>query len=79
VEITLETGRSHQIRAHFSHLGFPLLGDKKYGKKPWSEIFHRPALHACRLKFFSPGERRWIEVEAPLPKDIQDLLVLLGG
>jgi 23S rRNA pseudouridine1911/1915/1917 synthase len=79
VEVTLETGRSHQIRAHFSHLGFPLLGDKKYGKKPWSEIFHRPALHACRLKFFSPGERRWIEVEAPLPKDIQDLLVLLGG
>ena len=79
LEVTLETGRSHQIRAHFAHLGSPLVGDKKYGKKPWSEIFHRPALHAVRLRFRSAGESRSVEVEAPLPLDMQELLKSLGG
>lgn len=74
VEVNILTGRSHQIRAHFSHTGHALLGDRKYGKKPWSEIFPRPALHAYRLEI--PGG---IKVEAPLPEDMQALLKKMGG
>lgn len=73
VEVNIITGRSHQIRAHFSHAGHALIGDRKYGKKPWSEIFTRPALHAHRLVL--PG----LNIECPLPEDMQALLKKLGG
>jgi RluA family pseudouridine synthase len=73
VEIQLHTGRSHQIRAHFAHAGHSLIGDRKYGKKPWSEIFHRPALHAFRLEL--PGAK----IECPLPEDMKELHAKLGG
>lgn len=73
VKIRLLTGRSHQIRVHFSHAGHALLGDKKYAKKPWSEIFHRPALHAFELEM--PGLR----LRAEPPQDFQDLLKKMGG
>jgi RluA family pseudouridine synthase len=78
VRIKLRTGRSHQIRVHFSHAGHALIGDKKYAKKPWSEIFGRPALHAGEIEFpeGSEGQRK---VRAPLPADMQALLVKLGG
>lgn len=77
MEVRIITGRSHQIRVHFSHTGHALLGDKKYAKKPWSEIFTRPALHAHRLKF--PSAKGEILIESPLPEDMRDLLVRLGG
>jgi RluA family pseudouridine synthase len=73
VEVRLHTGRSHQIRAHFAHAGHALIGDRKYGKKPWSEIFHRPALHAFRLEL--PGAK----IECPLPQDMKELHAKLGG
>ena len=73
VRVSLPTGRSHQIRVHFSHAGHALLGDKKYAKKPWSEIFARPALHSAELEL--PG----LKVEAPLPDDMKSLLSKLGG
>lgn len=78
VEVALHTGRSHQIRAHFAAAGHALLGDKKYAKKPWSEIFGRPALHAWRLTL--PAEAGLAgPLEAPLPEDFRGLLVRLGG
>jgi 23S rRNA pseudouridine1911/1915/1917 synthase len=51
VQCWLETGRTHQIRAHFSHIGHPLLGDILYGGKP---LFNRQALHAAKLEFTHP-------------------------
>lgn len=78
VEVRLVTGRSHQIRAHFSAAGHALIGDKKYGKKPWSEIFNRPALHAHRLEIPDAKGSR-ITVSAPLPEDMESLLLRLGG
>jgi RluA family pseudouridine synthase len=71
VRVRLETGRSHQIRVHFAHAGHALLGDRKYAKKPWSEIFPRPALHSAELRV--DGKT----YEAPLPNDIKGLLAKL--
>jgi RluA family pseudouridine synthase len=73
MRIRLLTGRSHQIRVHFAHAGHALLGDRKYAKKPWSEIFPRPALHAAELEVNGRA------FTAPIPQDIQDLLAKLGG
>ncbi len=51
VKCWLETGRTHQIRVHFSHIGHPLVGDRLYGGKP---LFKRQALHAAKLEFTHP-------------------------
>lgn len=79
VEVELETGRSHQIRAHFAHIKCPLLGDVKYGKKPWSAIFHRPALHAETIEFPNPQTGKAITISAPIPKDLAKLIQQIGG
>lgn len=79
VSVELETGRSHQIRAHFAHIRCALLGDKKYAKKPWSEIFPRPALHAATLQFPHPGIGKVFNFTAPLPKDMAELKRRLIG
>ena len=79
LEINLDTGRSHQIRVHFSHFGHPLIGDKKYGKKPWSELFGRPALHAIALRFPHPKKPGLLEFKAPLPNDFSELVLSLKG
>jgi RluA family pseudouridine synthase len=77
VRVRLLTGRSHQIRVHFAHAGHALLGDRKYAKKPWSEIFHRPALHSAELEL--PVEGRVKKFVAEMPKDMRELLKKLGG
>jgi len=79
MQIRLLTGRSHQIRVHFAHAGHALIGDKKYAKKPWSEIFGRAALHAAELEFPDADGRKMKTVKAPLPRDMQELLIKLGG
>jgi RluA family pseudouridine synthase len=76
MEVRILTGRSHQIRAHFAAAGHALLGDRKYAKKPWSEIFPRPALHAHRLVIEG---KETIKVEAPLPADMQEMVKKLGA
>ena len=66
VEITLETGRKHQIRVQFADRKFPIVGDRKYGAvRPWSGGI---ALHARRLEIEHPVRREPIVFEAPLPE-----------
>lgn len=84
VECKLETGRTHQIRVHMSHLGHPLIGDPIYGKKNipecWREIlsnFKRQALHAKEIEFIHPRTEALIKFNTELPKDMQNLLEAL--
>jgi 23S rRNA pseudouridine1911/1915/1917 synthase len=70
LEVTLFTGRTHQIRVHFRHLGFPLLGDTVYGPKgAENKNFPRQMLHAWKLIFRHPRSDSRMEFEAPLPPD----------
>lgn len=62
VECTLDTGRTHQIRVHFSDLGYPLAGDSLYGG---SDTFNRQALHAVKLEFTHPFTQEKIICHAP--------------
>ena len=69
VHITLETGRTHQIRVHFSHIGHPILGDTLYGRP--SELINRQALHSYKLSFIHPITKKIITLEAPIPDDMK--------
>ena len=78
VKIKLETGRMHQIRAHFASIGHPLLGDTRYGdfalnrevKKQFG--LNRLFLHSCRLEFDWQGEHKVFD--CPLPKELRDVI-----
>ncbi|MCZ8130621.1 MAG: 23S rRNA pseudouridine(1911/1915/1917) synthase RluD [Steroidobacteraceae bacterium] len=86
VRVKLETGRTHQIRVHLTHIGYPLVGDALYGKRlvlPKAATprlaealrgFRRQALHAARLAFEHPDTGETLEFEAPLPPDFAELL-----
>lgn len=76
VDIQLHTGRTHQIRVHFSHIGFPLLGDDMYGGSLDCGI-ERQALHCHHLAFDNPFSAQRIELEAKLPDDFQAVINLL--
>lgn len=73
IRIQLHTGRTHQIRVHFSHLGHPLLGDDVYGG-PLDLGITRQALHAFYMSFEDPFTNELFEFKAPLPVDMQQLL-----
>jgi 23S rRNA pseudouridine1911/1915/1917 synthase len=73
VECQLETGRTHQIRVHMKYIGYPLAGDPKYGPKKTLEI-NGQALHAGVLGFTHPRSGEYLEFEAPLPADFEQLL-----
>ena len=73
----LETGRTHQIRVHLAHIGFPILGDPVYGPRhPHRDLppFHRQALHAFSLGLLHPETGEMLEWTAPLPNDFAKLL-----
>jgi 23S rRNA pseudouridine1911/1915/1917 synthase len=81
LEVTLETGRTHQIRVHLAHLARPVLGDGPYGGR--SELsarlgLHRPFLHAARLAFPHPDDRRRVEVIDDLAADLDEALRRAG-
>lgn len=73
VEITLHTGRTHQIRVHFQHLGHPVLGDTFYGESKRPPGLTRQFLHANRIEVLTPTGKT-IEVVSPLPPDLQAFL-----
>lgn len=76
LRVTLETGRTHQIRVHVAHLGHPLVGDSLYGGKPLGE-FKRQALHAQSLSLVHPTDGKRYTWECLLPEDMLCLLEAL--
>lgn len=70
VKIRLHTGRTHQIRVHFSYMGAPLLGDDLYGGEKIMPLV-RQALHCSSLSFTHPMTNKRLTIEAPLPADMQ--------
>jgi 23S rRNA pseudouridine1911/1915/1917 synthase len=88
--VRLETGRTHQIRVHLAHVGYPIVGDPVYGgrkKLPAGASpelvaalngFPRQALHAARLSFSHPKSGKAVSYEAPLPDDLRGLLDALA-
>jgi len=81
VECRLETGRTHQVRVHMSHIGHPLLGDPVYRTRAKALgtilnalAFRRQALHAASLGFIHPVTGERLDFESPLPADMQQLL-----
>ena len=88
LDVEIETGRTHQIRVHMQHLGFPVVGDPLYGKLrlpagagPQTvaalQGFRRQALHAKSLELFHPQLRQWVSWESPLPADFAELCRVL--
>lgn len=89
LEVSLESGRTHQIRVHMRHLGHPLVGDPVYGRGPrgrkqFSEAqfeavktFPRQALHARSLTLVHPDYEKAVRYQAPLPEDFEALLACL--
>jgi 23S rRNA pseudouridine1911/1915/1917 synthase len=68
------TGRTHQLRVHFAHIGCPITGDDMYGRP--SDIINRHALHAFRLSFPHPKNGERVDVISHLPRDMRELAIL---
>jgi 23S rRNA pseudouridine1911/1915/1917 synthase len=95
ITLKLGTGRTHQIRVHLSHVGNPILGDPVYGGRKVRRgtlskgeielaertlsLIERQALHAGELSFVHPASGERMRFEAPLPRDMQSVLDLLGS
>ncbi|MBI3187661.1 MAG: 23S rRNA pseudouridine(1911/1915/1917) synthase RluD, partial [Gammaproteobacteria bacterium] len=91
VRVQLETGRTHQIRVHLTHMHFPIIGDPVYGgrlqlPRAASDLlkatlrgFKRQALHAAKLGLEHPVTGEYMEWEAPLPDDMQQLIRVLAS
>ena len=76
VEVTLHTGRTHQIRVHLAHIGHPITGDHLYeGDAP--ALIDRQALHAAKMIVNHPMTGEKLEIEAPLPNDMKKCLAIL--
>lgn len=72
LKITLETGRTHQIRVHFSHLGYPLVGDTMYGTA--DSRIARQALHCAEVEFYHPVSGELISLKTDVPDDMKNLM-----
>lgn len=76
LEVTIKTGRTHQIRVHLSSLGYPIAGDEKYGDYDQNKALEklglkRMFLHAWRLKFTHPTTHQLVQLECPLSSELQ--------
>jgi 23S rRNA pseudouridine1911/1915/1917 synthase len=74
LEINLETGRTHQIRVHLSHIGYPVMGDETYGRKSKEFVTQGQVLHAGKLKLLHPATKKPIEFFAPFPEYFENIL-----
>jgi 23S rRNA pseudouridine1911/1915/1917 synthase len=72
IEVTIHTGRTHQIRVHFASIGHSVVGDQVYGRK--SALLDRQFLHAWRLSFRHPITNAELSFEAPLADDLEAAL-----
>lgn len=91
LEVSLESGRTHQIRVHMTHIGHPLVGDPVYGRPMKAKkglpaavldcvrSFPRQALHARTLTLVHPANSEEVTFQAPLPEDIRGLLAKLAA
>ncbi|OAI15313.1 RNA pseudouridine synthase [Methylomonas lenta] len=89
IRVKLETGRTHQIRVHMTHINYPLIGDQVYGGRfqmpaecnpalaEALRSFKRQALHATKLGLEHPETGEYMEWELPMPEDMQNLIKLL--
>jgi len=77
LDVTLLTGRTHQVRVHLAYLHHPVLGDAVYGRP--SALIARPALHAAEIAFRHPRTGRPVRLESPLPADFVAAWDALGG
>ncbi len=73
VKCILETGRTHQIRVHMKYIGYPIVGDPKYGQRKTIDVDGQ-ALHAYHLQFEHPITKEPLEFEAPLPTKFAKVL-----
>nr|WP_227672187.1 RluA family pseudouridine synthase [Psychrobacter urativorans] len=90
LDVGLETGRTHQIRVHLSHISYPIVGDRVYGGRRQLRAgltetqrqaignFPRQALHAYALGFVHPTTGKDVEVTTPIPEDMQQLMAVLS-
>mgnify|MGYP000849357473 FL=1 len=76
VEVTLHTGRTHQIRVHLKHVGHPITGDRLYGGDA-PGLMERQALHAAQMTVRHPMTKEKLTVEASLPEDMKNCLAIL--
>ena len=79
LEVTIKTGRTHQIRVHLASQGHPIAGDDKYGDFEWNKALHKQGLkrmflHAWRLQFTHPASGERVALEAALPAELQEHL-----
>lgn len=78
VELTLETGRTHQIRVHMAHIGHPVAGDPVYGGKNYLKKLDGQCLHAYYISFVHPRTNEMLTLSAPLPQYFTDFLGTLS-
>ncbi len=71
LEVTIKTGRTHQIRVHLKHIHHPVVGDAVYGGKDPQTVIDRQALHCSFLAFIHPGTKKRMEFKAKMPEDMQ--------
>jgi 23S rRNA pseudouridine955/2504/2580 synthase len=79
MEVKLFTGRTHQIRVHAASSGHPVAGDSKYGQREFNKYLKqaglaRMFLHAWRLNIAHPRDEQRLQLEAPLPEDLQNFI-----